>query len=294
LAQLDGDLGSAFQKRKARIPAPDQSKFVAEQLAWIRDRNMRCELVGKNSAALEVLASSKPCMVSAIRGRITSLAQIDPAAAATAVPPQQPGTVPTDAALAAALADCDRQAKEQVERDDANWTRGPHMPRQFDPLWTQHVNEIEQQRQQCRRYVEAAATQRAQQARTQKPEPPPQPIRDPWEEISEGVEKEPNKIVTCQGTVHTTYAACYAIMKLIGSGRAPYEAVQSFLRDCGAMRTAVCQTLAEELWTLSEKAKSKSRYNLAEECAVDLENKLVGGEKTQYLNACTDLVGVLR
>ncbi len=31
LARLDGELGAAFQKRKAQISAPDQSKFVAEQ-----------------------------------------------------------------------------------------------------------------------------------------------------------------------------------------------------------------------------------------------------------------------
>jgi len=78
------------------------------------------------------------------------------------------GIVPAiDNALAAALADCDSQAKEQVKRDDANWTIGPHWPRQFDSLWTQHVNEIEQQRQQCHRYAEATAAQRAQGARNQ-------------------------------------------------------------------------------------------------------------------------------
>jgi TPR repeat protein/S1-C subfamily serine protease/uncharacterized protein YecT (DUF1311 family) len=81
LAQLDGELGIAFQKRKAQISSPDQSKLVAEQLSWIRDRNARCELVGKNAAAIEVLASSKPCMLSAIQQRIAYLAQTDVTAA---------------------------------------------------------------------------------------------------------------------------------------------------------------------------------------------------------------------
>jgi TPR repeat protein/uncharacterized protein YecT (DUF1311 family) len=80
LAQLDGELGVAFQKRKALISAPDQSQFVAEQLAWIKDRNTRCELVGKNTAAIDVLASSKPCMMNAIRERIAVLGQTRPSA----------------------------------------------------------------------------------------------------------------------------------------------------------------------------------------------------------------------
>jgi uncharacterized protein YecT (DUF1311 family) len=75
LAQLDGELGVAFQKQKAQISAPDQAKLTAEQLTWIRDRNTRCELVGKNSATIDVLAKSKACMVSAIQERIVVLAR---------------------------------------------------------------------------------------------------------------------------------------------------------------------------------------------------------------------------
>jgi TPR repeat protein len=87
LAQLDGELGVAFQKRKAQSSSPET--LVAEQLSWIRERNTRCELVGNNTAALEALASSKPCMVSAIQQRIAYLAQTD-AAAAPAVTGGQP------------------------------------------------------------------------------------------------------------------------------------------------------------------------------------------------------------
>ncbi len=74
LARLDSQLGLAFRKRKAQTSVPDQSKFVSEQLAWINDRKTRCDLVGKNTAAIEVLASSKPCMVSMIQARIAFLA----------------------------------------------------------------------------------------------------------------------------------------------------------------------------------------------------------------------------
>lgn len=72
---------------------------------------------------------------------------------------------PIDNVLDADLTNCDRHAQEQVARDDANWTIGPHLPRQFDSLWKQHVSEIEQQRRHCRQSAEAAAAQRVQQAR---------------------------------------------------------------------------------------------------------------------------------
>jgi uncharacterized protein YecT (DUF1311 family)/predicted aspartyl protease len=82
LSRLDGQLGTTFQKRKAQIAPFDQSKFIADQRAWIRDRNTRCKLVGKNNAAIEVLASSKPCMASALQERIVFLAENEAAQAA--------------------------------------------------------------------------------------------------------------------------------------------------------------------------------------------------------------------
>ncbi len=74
LARLDGELGTAFGTRKTQLSASGQSHFFANELTWIRDRNEHCGLVGKNDAPMEVLASSKPCMVSAIRDRIAFLA----------------------------------------------------------------------------------------------------------------------------------------------------------------------------------------------------------------------------
>jgi len=81
LARLDAELGVAFQKRKAQVAASDQPQFIAGQLAWIKNRNERCGLVGKSDAATEVLANSKPCMVSLVRERIAILGQTDLAAA---------------------------------------------------------------------------------------------------------------------------------------------------------------------------------------------------------------------
>lgn len=90
LAQLDGELGVAFQKRKAQISTPDQSKLVADQLAWIRARNTRCDLDGKGNAAIEVLAGAKPCMEDAIRERIAFLTNTVPTAAPPATEPLVP------------------------------------------------------------------------------------------------------------------------------------------------------------------------------------------------------------
>jgi hypothetical protein len=64
----------------ARLATSAQSRLVAEQVSWIRDRNAHCDLVGKDAVAIEVLAPSKPCMVSAIQQRIAILTQAEDAA----------------------------------------------------------------------------------------------------------------------------------------------------------------------------------------------------------------------
>jgi hypothetical protein len=90
LAQLDGELGVVFQKRKAQLSSPDQSKFVADQLAWIRARNNHCDLDGKANAAIEVLAGAKPCIANAIRERIAVLDQTASSPAQASNPLEEP------------------------------------------------------------------------------------------------------------------------------------------------------------------------------------------------------------
>lgn len=80
LARLDGSLGVAFQRRKTQVLGPDQAAFVAEQINWIRDRNTRCQLDGKDTASIEVLAGSKACMLKLLQERTAALAQTDSAA----------------------------------------------------------------------------------------------------------------------------------------------------------------------------------------------------------------------
>jgi uncharacterized protein YecT (DUF1311 family) len=74
LARLDRELGAAFQKEKLQVFSSDQSKFVADEISWIRERNARCGLVGKSDLVIEALASSKPCLLAAIRERVAFLA----------------------------------------------------------------------------------------------------------------------------------------------------------------------------------------------------------------------------
>jgi uncharacterized protein len=88
LTRLDRELGYVFQKQRSAVYLPDQARFTADELAWIRARNERCGLMGKNDAAIEVLASSNPCLMVAIQERIAALSGGEqPVTANQALPP---------------------------------------------------------------------------------------------------------------------------------------------------------------------------------------------------------------
>jgi uncharacterized protein YecT (DUF1311 family) len=120
LARLDRELASAFQKRKTQISASDKSTFTSGQLTWIRDRNARCELNGKNDAPIEALAGSKQCMVSAFRERIAFLAQTEsvtwPSATVPVGAPRGASAVaaPPDLRLSPDVANALRELVKQV------------------------------------------------------------------------------------------------------------------------------------------------------------------------------------
>jgi uncharacterized protein len=110
LARLDGELGTAFQNRKAQLSPTDASAFVADELAWIRDRNTRCDLVGKNDAAIDLLTTSKSCLASAIQQRITSFLQSESASGTAPSAQQEPmALIPPSSAQPATRA-ADEQA----------------------------------------------------------------------------------------------------------------------------------------------------------------------------------------
>jgi uncharacterized protein YecT (DUF1311 family) len=77
LAGLDGQLGAAFQHRRSQTAPADQQKVVADQLKWIRERNKKCGLTGKDNETVEALVVSKSCMVAVIRERISFLNSTD-------------------------------------------------------------------------------------------------------------------------------------------------------------------------------------------------------------------------
>jgi len=132
LARLDSELGVALRKRTAQISVPDRSNFVAEQVAWLRDRNTRCDLDGKNSAAIEVLAGAKPCMVKAIRERIAFLAQIH-ATTGPAIAPSARSALadePNDFTLSPKCAEAERRADAEAHRSG---------PKDFDTLFPECV-----------------------------------------------------------------------------------------------------------------------------------------------------------
>jgi uncharacterized protein YecT (DUF1311 family) len=114
LARLDGELGTAFQNRKAQLSPADASALVADELAWIRDRNASCDLVGKNDAAIDVLATSKPCLANAIQQRIASLVQMQSASGAAPPTQQEPlALIPPSSAQPATKVGDDQAAPTQ-------------------------------------------------------------------------------------------------------------------------------------------------------------------------------------
>jgi uncharacterized protein YecT (DUF1311 family) len=114
LARLDAELGAAFQNRKAQLSPADATAFVADELAWIRDRNTHCDLVGKNDAAIEVLAASKTCLAGAIQQRIASLMQTESASAAVPPAQQEPmALIPPSSTQSATKAGDDQGAPTQ-------------------------------------------------------------------------------------------------------------------------------------------------------------------------------------
>jgi uncharacterized protein YecT (DUF1311 family) len=80
LTRLDRALGAAFRRQKLQVYLPDQPRLVAEELAWIKERNERCGLLGKGDAAIELIAGSKSCLMTAIQERIKFLDDLEQAA----------------------------------------------------------------------------------------------------------------------------------------------------------------------------------------------------------------------
>jgi TPR repeat protein len=70
LSKADADLGKAFHTSLARLEGADKSAAIKDQVQWIRVRNTRCGLNGKEDAPIDMLAAAKGCMLQAMQSRI--------------------------------------------------------------------------------------------------------------------------------------------------------------------------------------------------------------------------------
>lgn len=73
LAKLDSQLGREFQTKKQQIAATDQAAFVANEVKWIRERNQKCGLLGRDNAPSKEPRAAKQCMITEINERINEL-----------------------------------------------------------------------------------------------------------------------------------------------------------------------------------------------------------------------------
>jgi uncharacterized protein YecT (DUF1311 family) len=73
LAAVDSILTMAIQDAKKASSLDDQKLLVIEQLTWMRERNQKCGLIGKDHAPTNELRSAKRCMENSIDARIADL-----------------------------------------------------------------------------------------------------------------------------------------------------------------------------------------------------------------------------
>ncbi len=92
LSARDAKLAVAYRQKKSHSPLAEQSALLKEQLLWMRQRDQKCGLVGKDAAPLAELREAKPCVESELEARLAELQK-----------PDQPNTVlPAPAPSAAA------------------------------------------------------------------------------------------------------------------------------------------------------------------------------------------------
>ncbi len=73
LAGVNWILAIAFQGAKGAVSPDVRKSLVKDQLTWMRERNQKCGLTGKDNAPIGALLSSKQCLEDAIEARIEEL-----------------------------------------------------------------------------------------------------------------------------------------------------------------------------------------------------------------------------
>jgi TPR repeat protein len=104
LSKADADLGKAFHASFARLEGTDKSAAIKDQVQWIRARNTRCGLNGKENASIEELAGAKGCILQAMQSRIQYFGSAN-VTASSASPTTAPPSAPVPAVTPKALED---------------------------------------------------------------------------------------------------------------------------------------------------------------------------------------------
>ncbi len=73
LTAVNSVLGGTFQDIKSKASVEEQKDLLSKELTWIRDRNQKCGLTGKDAASVDELKTAKMCMLDAITARIDEL-----------------------------------------------------------------------------------------------------------------------------------------------------------------------------------------------------------------------------
>jgi uncharacterized protein YecT (DUF1311 family) len=90
LAALDSILVIALHDAHKAATWSDQRILMSDQLTWLKDRDQKCELVGKDQMPLVDLTPAKQCLEDAIEARISELQGTDETATISAPAPPAP------------------------------------------------------------------------------------------------------------------------------------------------------------------------------------------------------------
>lgn len=95
LSARDAKLAAAYRQKKNHSPLAEQSALLKEQLLWMRQRDQKCGLVGKDAAPLAELREAKPCVESELDARLAELQNPPPLNTVTSNPVLPPSAAAT-------------------------------------------------------------------------------------------------------------------------------------------------------------------------------------------------------
>jgi uncharacterized protein YecT (DUF1311 family) len=91
LATIDSTLTASLQEAR-KAASPDQQKLLTkQQFSWLKERNQKCGLTGKDRAPLSELQPATQCLQDAIKARISDLQGADQTSSIAPTPPAPSG-----------------------------------------------------------------------------------------------------------------------------------------------------------------------------------------------------------